>query len=519
MVNNVTIEYDEALMAGLQPAEIIAQFTAIIQGLISQNQSLSGQVEKLTAQIAWFQRQLFGAKSEKFVPVPEGTALLPGFEAAPEAAPVEPAQHVESHERKPREKFGWNEIPADLPREELVIDVPEAERAGMELIGYEISERVARRETRFFVKVIKRAKYADKADATRGVITAPAAGDFLDSISGKTKFDISFISGVISDKVENHLPLYRQAEIMKREGLPIHRSSLCSLFAGAAQQLKVLWGRVNELLMQREIIHADETPVNMLDPGKGKCKKAYLWCGLSGIGPPLAVFHFALSRSQIVAEKLFGSYSGTIIRDAYVGYDTLEADFAACWAHVRRKFLDVFNAGYVKAEPELKLIRNLYQIEAEAKLRAEKKNTETALFQERKVARRASAKLVKEFFELCREQLVNEVPSSPLYNAINYALKLEEQLSLFLKNPKLNIDNNPAENVIRPIALGRKNWLFAGSEPGGQHLAIMQSMAATCKANSVNFRAWMEDVLVRISTTPAAEIDSLLPHLWKQEIK
>ncbi len=476
-------------------------------------------IEKLTVQIAWFQRQLFGAKSEKFVPVPEGTALLPGFEATPEAVPSEPAQYVESHGRKPREKFGWNEIPSDLPREEVVIDVPEAERSGMELIGYEISERVARRETRFFVKVIKRAKYADKADAARGVVTAPASGDFFDSISGKTKFDVSFISGVVSDKTENHLPLYRQSEIMKREGLPIHRSSLCSLFSGAAQQLKVLWERMNELLMQREIIHADETPVNMLDPGKGKCKKTYLWCGMSGVGPPLVVFHFALSRSQAAAEKLFGNYSGTIIRDAYVGYDTLDADFAACWAHVRRKFLDVFNAGYAKAEPELKLIRNLYQIEAEAKLRAEKKNTETALFQERKVARRASVKLVKEFFDLCRKHLENEVPSSPLYNAINYTLKLEEQLALFLENPKLNIDNNPAENVIRPIALGRKNWLFAGSEPGGQHLAIMQSMAATCKANNINFRAWMEDVLVRISTTPAAEIDSLLPHLWKQEIK
>ena len=472
-------------------------------------------IEKLSAQIAWFQRQLFGAKSEKFVLVPEGTALLPGFEAAPEAVPAEPARYVESHERKPREKFGWNEIPADLPREEVVIDIPEAERSGMELIGYEISERVARRETRFFVKVIKRAKYADKADATRGVVTAPAAGDFLDSISGKTKFDVSFVSGVVSDKIENHLPLYRQSEIMKREGLPIHRSSLCNLFSGAAQQLKVLWERMNELMMQREIIHADETPVNMLAPGKGKCKKTYLWCGMSGVGPPLVVFHFALSRSQAVAEEIFGSYSGTIIRDAYVGYDKLEGDFAACWAHVRRKFLDVFNAGYVKAETELKLIRNLYQIEAEAKLRAEKKNTETALFQERKVARRASGKLVKEFFELCREHLENEVPSSPMYNAINYALNLEEQLSLFLKNPKLNIDNNPAENAIRPIALGRKNWLFAGSEPGGQHLAVMQSMAATCKANNINFRAWMEDVLIRISTTTAAEIDTLLPHLWK----
>ena len=351
MVNNEIIELRSALSDALQT------------------------IEKLTAQIAWFQRQLFGAKSDKFLPVPEGTALLPGFEATPEAVPSEPAQHVESHERKPREKFGWNEIPADSPREEVVIDVPEAERGGMELIGYEISERVARRETRFFVKVIKRAKYADKADATRGVVTAPAAGDFLDSVSGKTKFDVSFISGVVSDKIENHLPLYRQAEIMKREWLPIHRSSLCSLFAGAAQQLKVLWERMNELLMQREIIHADETPVNMLDPGRGKCKKAYLWCGMSGIGPPLVVFHFALSRTQAAAEKLFGNYFGTIIRDAYVGYDTLDADFAACWAHVRRKFLDVFNAGYVKAEPELKLIRNLYQIEAEADRKSTRLNS------------------------------------------------------------------------------------------------------------------------------------------------
>lgn len=476
-------------------------------------------IEKLTAQIAWFQRQLFGAKSEKFVSMPENTPLLPGFEATPEAVAVEPAQHVEAHERKPREKFGWNEIPADLPREEVIIDVPEAERAGMTLIGYEISERVARREKRFFVKVVKRAKYADKTDATRGVVTAPAAGDFLDSVSGKTKFDVSFISGVVSDKIENHLPLYRQAEMMKREGLPIHRSSLCHLFSGAAQQLKVLWERAIELLLQREIIHADETSVNMLNPGGGKCKKAWLWCGMSGIGPPLTVFYFAISRSQAIAKKLYGNYSGTMIRDAYVGYDQLESEFAACWAHVRRKFFDLFKAGHIKAEEELRIISNLYKIEAEAKLWAEKKNTETALFNERKIARRASVVLVKEFFDLCRKQLETEVPSSLFSNAINYALTREKELSLFLTNPKLNIDNNPAENAIRPIAVGRKNWLFAGNESGGMHLAIMQSMAATCKANNVNFRAWMEDVLVKISDTPATEIDSLLPHLWKPETK
>ena len=115
--------------------------------------------------------------------------------------------------------------------------------------------------------------------------------------------------------------------------------------------------------------------------------------------------------------------------------------------------------------------------------------------------------------------MASEIPSSPLSKAANYALKLEAELSLFLKNPKLNIDNNPAENAIRPIALGRKNWLFAGSEGGGQNLAVMESFAASCKANNVNFRVWLEDVLVRLSSTPASAIDTLLPHLWRPAAK
>jgi transposase len=422
---------------------------------------------------------------------------------------------VAAHERKTREKCGWNEIPADLPREEVIIDVPEAEREGMELIGYEVSERVARRDTRFFVKVIKRAKYADKSDALRGVVTAPAAGDVLDSASGKTKFDVSFISGVVSDKIENHLPLYRQAEMMAREGLPIHRSTLCHLFGGAAEPLTVLYDRMDELIMAGDIIHADETLTKLLEPGHKKCKTAYVWGRMSGLGPPLIVFHFERSRSKETAQGLYGDYFGTIIRDAYAGYEDLEAGFAACWAHVRRKLFDAWNAGYLEADTGIKIIRQLYLIEAEAKTRAEKKGTETALFQERKTARRPSSSLVRDFFDFCRRQRDQEIPSSPLRKAVNYALNLESALSEFLTNPKLNIDNNPMENMIRPIALGRKNWLFAGSEGGGQHLAILQSFAATCKANQVNFRAWLEDVLLRLSTTPAADIDTLLPHLWQ----
>lgn len=467
----------------------------------------------LQRQNDWLKRQLFGAKSEKFKPVDTLTPDLFPLESSTVEKPIK-IETVQSHERKKRDKNGWNEMPEDLPREEEIIDVPESEREGMELIGYETSERYARRETRYFIKVIKRAKYADPADATRGVVTASAAGDFLDRASGKTKFDVSFVAGVVSDKVENHLPIYRQAEIMAREGVPVNRSTLQSLFSDAAKQLEVLYDRQNELINRCEIIHGDETPIRLQEPGKGKCKKAYMWVKMSGIGPPLVSFHFANSRKKEVAEELYKDYYGTIIRDNYAGYADLAAEHAGCWAHVRRKFFEANEAGYSIAEGILKLLRNLYTLEREAKQRSEAKDSDASLFNERKRARRLSANLVKEFFMMCTAIQGGEIPSSPLAKAVNYALNQREALEKFLKDPRLNIDNNPAENVIRPLALGRKNWLFAGNEAGGKHLAMLAGFAATCHKNNVNFRRWLEDILVKLSITPATEIDSLLPHRW-----
>lgn len=473
---------------------------------------------ELRRQNEWLKRQIFGAKSEKLMPQSDATLPLPGFEPpeAPKASPTESdTEPVAAHERKKRDKNGWSEMAEDLPREEVIIDVPEAERVGMELIGYEISERYARRDTRFFIQVIMRAKYADPMDALRGVVTAPAAGNFLGAASGKTKFDVSFAAGVVADKIENHLPLYRQAEMMAREGVPVNRSTLQSLFTGVAIQLEILFLRQEELILQCEIIYGDESPVRLLVPGNGKCKMAYLWVRMTGIGPPLVCFHFANSRKKEVAEELYRNYYGTILRDNYAAYADLEAGHAGCWAHVRRGFFEANAAGYPGAERFLNLIRTLYALELEAKQRANSKESEVALFNERKTVRRTSAKLVKEFFTMCQESRMTEIPSTPLSKAVNYALNQQAALEKFLSDSRLNIDNNPAENVIRPIALGRKNWLFAGSEIGGKHFAILASFAATCHKNNVNFRHWLEDVLKRFNTTPADQIGSLLPHLWR----
>lgn len=471
--------------------------------------------EKLQQENTWLKRQIFGSKTERFLPEVEPTPLLPGITSPRQEESIqETVQKVSEHERNVRKENALSEIPEGLPREERIIEIPEEERPGLELIGYAESERIAYK-TGLYVIHYKRAKYANPKRPEDGVATAPAPGDFFDTPSGRTRYDISFVAKVVADKVENAIPLERQAKMFANEGLPVAPASLEYLYKNSAAMLKDLYGRMVDLIMRREILHVDETFIKMQVKGLGKCKQAYMWCRLTGVGPPLIAFHFAPSRAQDVAELLLGDYSGTIIRDSYVGYESLDCEVACCWAHVRRRVLEAYENGYSKAEELLTLIRALYKVEHEAKKRAEKKGTETALFQERKTARRESRKIVASFFERCRALRESERPSSPVVKAVNYALNIETELKKFLDNSKLNIDNNPAERLNRGVALIRKNCLFAGSENGGQNIAVLYSFAASCKANAIPFRQWLADVLPRLTTTSSSQIDSLLPHLWK----
>lgn len=491
---------------------VIRQLLEIVKKQGDEIAKLREENEKLRQENAWLKRQIFGSRAERYIPTDDTPSLFPE-EESPAQPEESPSTTVSGHERKVRQANALSEIPADLPREERVIDVPEDQRQGMKLIGYAESERIAYR-TGLYVIHFKRAKYAAPNDALCGLVTAPAPGDVFDSASGRSRYDVSFVAKVVADKVENAIPLERQARMFGSEGLPVAPSTLEDLYKRTADALSPLYDRMTSLIMQCDILHVDETFIKMMVKGAGKCKKAYMWCRLTGIGPPMIAFHFSPSRSQDVAESLFGDYSGTIIRDSYIGYDKLECDVACCWAHVRRYLVEAFDNGYLKVEPLLKLVRNLYQIEREAKECAEKKGTETALFQERKTARRVSQKLVAEFFKQCRALRENERPTSPVAKAVAYALNIEAELKKFLEDSRLNIDNNPAERLNRGVAIIRKNCLFAGSETGGQRLAILYSFAATCKANNICFRKWLEDTLPRLSSTPANQAESLLPPNW-----
>ena len=310
------------------------------------------EIEKLSNELAWFRRQIFSSKTEHYIPEDDTPSLFPEEE---EEAPIEKApQKVSEHERRVRQPNAFSEIPSDLPREERIIDVPEEKRQGMTLIGYEESERIAYR-TGLYVIHFKRAKYADPSDVLCGVVTAPAPGNVFDSVSGRTRYDVSFVAKEVVDKVENAIPLERQARIFSNEGLPVAPSTLEDFYKRTADALLPLYERMIDRIMHCDILHTDETFIRSMVKGTKKCMQAYLWCRLTGIGPPMIAFHFSLSQSRDVAESLLGDYSGTIIRDSYATYEKLDCEVACCWAHVRKRLLQAAENGYTKAEPLLNL--------------------------------------------------------------------------------------------------------------------------------------------------------------------
>ena len=223
---------------------------------------LAEENEKLSNELAWFRRQLFGSKTEHYIPRDDTPSLFPE-EMSPESPKEVLTATVAEHERKVRQANALSEIPADLPREERVIDVPEEEREGMILIGYDESERIAYR-TGLYVIHFKRAKYADPSDTLRGVVTAPAPGDVFDSVSGRTRYDASFIAKVVADKVENAIPLERQARMFGNERLPVAPSTLEDLYKRTADALLPLYERMVDRIMQCDILHVDETFIKQL---------------------------------------------------------------------------------------------------------------------------------------------------------------------------------------------------------------------------------------------------------------
>ena len=478
-------------------------------------------IARLKATNEKLSRMLFGAKSERFVDPMLDHPALTGFEDILAATkPVEePTSTVPAHERRAhRNQTGRMELPAHLPREERIIDIPEDQKIDpttgepLKLIGYEESERLARRHG-FFVVLIKRAKYANPERPLSGVITALTPPCAIE----KSLFDDSFLAWLLISKAADHLPIDRISKILKRDGLDFSRSTLNGVFHRGAKVLEPLYQAAIAELIAGNYVHSDDTPVRMQEPGSGKTREARFWGAVAGSGPPLTVYEFTCSRQGKWPALFFAKFKGFFHADDYAGYDRLFSQkdesgnpiviHVGCWAHVRRKFDEcLIPVPRSEAQAMLALIRKLYDADRQIK--------NLPMEERRRVRQEESKPVVEAIFAFALDILKREPPKSPLAMAAAYMLRLRDQLSLFLEYPELGLDNNPVENANRPVAVGRKNWLFVGNEECGQNLAIVMSLVTTCTKLGINPQEYLADILPRIQDHPANRVRDLLPDRW-----
>jgi transposase len=331
------------------------------------------------------------------------------------------------------------------------------------------------------------------------------------------------VADVAVRKYADHCPLYRQAQILERQGIEIDRATLAFWVGYASAELKPLWQRLRERLLGSSRLFVDETRAPVLDPGRGRTKTGYFWTlarddrPWGGSDPPAVLYCYAPGRGGEHATALLKGFAGVLQTDGYAAYQGLTnpnreggaVTLAHCWAHVRRKFFDIAQGSPSPIAAEaLKRIAILYQIETEIRGRSA---------EARRAVRQDRAKPAVEALKVwLMERLAEVSGKSVIAGAIRYALGLWEGLIRFLDDGRIEIDSNTVERSMRPLALNRKNALFAGSDEGGANWALLASLIETCKLNRVNPQSWLSDVLTKlVNNWPNSRLDELMPWAWK----
>ncbi len=466
----------------------------------------------LSAEIARLQRVQFAARSEKMDP--EQRALFDESMAADIAAVEAEIEALQTPAagagpRPARVQAKRRALPPELPRVETRHE-PESctcAQCGAALvhIGDQVSEKLDVKPAEFFVRREVYPQYACRGCET--IMAAPVAPAIIDRGIAAP----GLIAQVAIGKYLDHLPLYRQETIYARSGVELSRSTLAEWIGAAGVALQPLVDALRGELLAAPVLHADETPVALLDPGAGKTRRAYLFAYRTATAAPLVVFDFCASRSGGHAMRFLRDWRGALLVDDYAGYKALFAQGVTelgCWAHARRKFVDLHKAsGSAIAADAIGRIAALYRIEDDAR------ELDAAARRDHR-QRHAAPRLLelKAWLDDLRPKVAS---NSGTANAIDYTLRRWVALTRYADDGRYPIDNNPIENAIRPVALGRKNWLFAGSEPAGRRAAAIMGLLATAKANGHEPHAWLTDVLTRLPTTRDRDIVSLLPHTWK----
>ena len=499
-----------------EPAQLPDDIDALKAIILTQRD----QNARLEALVKAFKKALFGAKSERIDPdqyelsledIETGIAQVQAeIDADERTAPV----------RAPKERKPRGALPKHLPRVEVVVE-PDSTTCSCgherHVISEDVSERLDIVPAQFRVIVTRRPRYACRA--CEGSFTQATAQPRL--IEGGMPTEAT-VATVLVSKFADHLPLFRQSQIYARQGVNIDRSTLASWVGKAAYELKPIQDALLAHLKTSSKLFMDETPAPVLDPGRGKVKKGYFWAlarddrGWNGPEPPGVAFTYAPGRSGNYASQILQGFEGILQVDGYAGYnrvldlrDNAPIQLAYCWAHARRKLYELTENNVAPiAEAGLKQIAGLYRIESKA--RGLTSDERLAMRQEKSAPKIAA---FKDWLDLASLQVSAKSPTGA---ALKYIAKYWDGLILFLADGRIEMDSNAVERTIRPIALQRKNALFAGHDAGAQNWAVIASLIETCKLNKIEPQNYLTGVLSAIvNGHKQKDIDQLLPWNFK----
>ena len=465
------------------------------------------QYTQLQHELDQLKRLVFGSRHERFVPSTPQEQLALGLNIA-QAEPVAPSIQTIEYTREKKETTekiatGRMKLPASLPREQVIIE-PTEDVTGWKKIGEEITEELERIPGKLFVKQYIRPKYA-RPNGEGIVIGELPSRPIEKGIAGP-----GLLAQIIIDKYTDHLPIYRQIQRFEREGIKLPASTLTDWISATCTLLEPLYEVHRKLVLNSDYLQVDETPIKVLDKDKkGTTHRGYHWV-YHAPQERLVLFDYREGRGREGPQECLKDFKGYLQTDGYVVYE----DFAnksgvtllSCLAHARRKFDEAKDNDLARASYVLTEIQKLYALERQVK---EDELSDDALYQLRQ---QQAVPILNNLKVWMLENYKTVLPQSTIGQALYYSLQRWDKLSRYTTDGRLKIDNNLVENAIRPVAIGRKNYLFAGSHNGARRAAMLYSFLGTCKINHVNPFDWLRDVLIRIPEHPVNKLELLLPN-------
>ena len=475
-------------------------------------------VNESSLKIAAFQHELdnlkrliFGSKNERFIPVnssPSQLSLDMQADAVAACSIVKTKQieYTRNTTQVTKEHPGRTKLPEHLERREIVIQ-PRHLSEGCKKIGEEITEELEYEPGKLFVARYVRPKYVKPNN--EGIIIAP----MIDRPLPKAIVGPGLLAQIIIDKYVDHLPLYRQMERFKREGINIPYSTIGDWIKNGCALIDPLYESLKKLIVQSNYLHADESPIKVLDKDKkGQTHRGYYWVYHNSIDG-LVLFDYREGRGREGPTAILKDFKGYLQTDGYAVYDFFKDEkeiiVLHCMAHARRMFFEAKDNDKAVAEYALEQIGLLYNIERKAK---EQQLDPEQILQLRQTQ---AVPVLESLGKWMKETYLKVLPKSTIGKALGYSITRWTELRLYTTNGNLNIDNNPVENSIRPVAIGRKNYLFAGSHDAAKRSAMVYSLMGTCKLHGINPFIWLRDVLLRIANHPINKVEELLPQNWQ----